>query len=136
MSDRVVSTGPDAIATGSTTPAGGESLGARERLLLAAEKLDAPGVMSLCVRSRLRIDAGRWWRKTPVWVGLTQDELVLFAVARRRYLERIPLAACRKSHYAHTTGELVLAPVEGAAFSRIAMSPRQAIAILRLMLEK
>jgi hypothetical protein len=87
----------------------------------------------LCVRSRLRIDAGLWWRRTPLWVCVTDSELVLLAVARRKYIEQVPLADCQASRYCAESGELALAPVEGVTFPRIRMSPRDALAVLREM---
>lgn len=87
----------------------------------------------LCIRSRLRIDAGRWWRGTPLWVCATDAVLVLLAVARRKYVESVPLASCRTSRYDASTGELVLAPAEGLAFARIRMAPRDALAVLKFI---
>lgn len=87
----------------------------------------------LCVRTRTRIDAGRWWRCTPVWLCVMADELVMLAVARRRYVERVSLTECGESRYCHASGELVLAPVEGLTFSRFAVSPREALSMLRLL---
>ena len=33
----------------------------------------------LAMRTRTRIDAGRWWRPTPVWLCVLEDEVVLLA---------------------------------------------------------
>jgi hypothetical protein len=81
----------------------------------------------LLLRTRTRIDAGRWWRRTPVWLCVTASELILFAVARRRYSERVPLADCHASHYAHATGELVIDPTEGLRIKRLSLCPREAL---------
>ena len=45
----------------------------------------------LLLRTGTRIDAGRWWRRTPVWLCILKTELILFSVASRRYVERVPL---------------------------------------------
>ena len=58
---------------------------------------------------------------------------MLLAVARRKYIEQVPLADCRASRYCAESGELVLAPVEDVAFPRIRMTPRDALAVLRLI---
>ena len=81
----------------------------------------------LLLRTRTRIDCGRWWRRTPVWLCITAHELILFAVARRRYSERVPLADCAASHYAHATGELVIDPTETLRIKRLSLTPREAL---------
>lgn len=87
----------------------------------------------LCIRSKQHIDAGRWWRGTPVWLCIVGDELILLAVARRRYIERIPIADCQASHYSHATGELLIEPGEALRFKRFALSPRDALSILNIL---
>ncbi len=87
----------------------------------------------LAVRSRTRIDTGRWWWPTRAWVCVMADELVMLAVARRRYIARVPLADCAATHYCHTTGELVVAPVEGLTVSRFRVTPREALELLQAM---
>lgn len=84
----------------------------------------------LCVRSRTRIDVGRWWRPKRAWVCVAGDELLMLAVARRRYMARKPLAECRGSYYCHATGELVIEPGEDLDFPRFRMSPKQALDVL------
>lgn len=81
----------------------------------------------LLLRTRTRIDAGRWWRSNPVWLCITANELILFAVARRRYAERVPLADCQASHYAHSTGELVIGPTETLRIKHLSLTPREAL---------
>jgi hypothetical protein len=87
----------------------------------------------LLLRTRTRIDAGRWWRRTPVWLCVTATELILFAVARRRYTERVPLDACHASRYAHATGELVIDPTESLRIKRLSLTPREALDALDLL---
>lgn len=84
----------------------------------------------LLLRSRTRIDAGRWWLRTPVWICITGSELILFAVARRQYVERVPLELCRSSHYAAITGELVIDPAESLRIKHLSLTPREALKVL------
>jgi hypothetical protein len=88
------------------------------------------------LRTRSRIDAGRWWRKTPVWICITANELILFAVARRRYTERVQLTDCHASHYAHATGQLVIDPVETLRDKHLTLTPREALDVLDFLLKK
>jgi len=87
----------------------------------------------LVVRTRTRIDTGRWWRRTPLWLCVTADELVMLAVSRRRYVARRPLAACTGTHYCHTSGELVVEPGEGLVFNRFRVSPHEALVLLDVL---
>lgn len=77
-----------------------------------------------------RIDTGRWWRRTPVWICICGDELTLFSVSRRRYSESVPLSLCRSSHYAAITGELVIDPAESLRIKHLALTPREALSVL------
>jgi hypothetical protein len=88
---------------------------------------------TLTIRSRAKIDAGRWWRKTPLWLCVVGGELVMLAVARRRYAEKIAIAECPDSHYNPSTGELVIKPGENLRFSRFKMPPGEAIQILKII---
>lgn len=90
----------------------------------------------LLLRTRTRIDAGRWWRRTPVWLAISGNDLILFAVARRRYSERVALADCHASYYAHATGELVIDPVETLRIKHLSLSPREALDVLDFLLKK
>lgn len=104
------------------------NLNAKEKkLLLEATGGEAP---ILCLKTKTRIDAGCWWWRTPVWLCVINAELILLAVARRRYLERVPLAACSESSYCAATGQLLLAPVEGLEAGRLALSPAEALQVL------
>lgn len=81
----------------------------------------------LLLRTRTRIDCGRWWRRTSVWLCITASELILFAVARRRYSERVALTDCQSSHYAHSSGELVIDPTESLRIRQLSLTPREAL---------
>ena len=91
------------------------------------------GEPRLVVRSRTRIDTGRWWRPTPLWLCVMDRELVMLAVSRRRYVARRPLAADGGAHYCHTTGEFVIEPGEDLTFNRFRVTPREALALLDAM---
>jgi len=54
-----------------------------EKAVLRAEAGDT--TPRLVIRSATRIDAGRWWRRTPLLLAVMEGELVVFAGARRRY---------------------------------------------------
>ena len=88
---------------------------------------------TLTVRSRGKIDAGRWWRKTPLWLCVVGDNLVMLAVARRRYAEKIAIKECPDSHYNPATGELVIEPGEKLRLNRFELSPREAIQLLEIL---
>jgi hypothetical protein len=82
------------------------------------------------LRTRSRIDAGRWWRSNPIWLCVSGDELILFAIARRRYVERVSLDLCKSSHYAPVTGEFVISPVETLEINHLSLTPREALDVL------
>lgn len=88
---------------------------------------------TLCIRTSTKIDAGLWWRRTPVWLCVVGSELILLAVARRRYVERVAIADCQASHYSHATAELVIDPTEGMRIKRLSLSPREALDVLALL---
>lgn len=83
--------------------------------------------------TRTRVDAGRWWRTSPLWLAIDGNDLVLFAVARRKYLERVPLADCHASQYIHSSGHLVIAPTEVLRIPQISLSPGEALRVLDAM---
>lgn len=88
----------------------------------------------LCIRSATCIDTGRWWRRSPIWLCcVIGDELIMLAVSRRRYLEKVSLTACTSCHYSQASGELVIAPAENLRVNRLKVSPREAIQILRII---
>lgn len=87
----------------------------------------------LLVRTLTRVDAGRWWRSTPLWLGIDGDDLFLLAVARRKYLERVPIADCHQSRYCHSSGLLMISPSERLRINHISLSPGEAIRVLDAM---
>lgn len=84
----------------------------------------------LCLRTGTMIDAGRWWRRTPVWLCIVGDELLLLAVARRRLVDRVKLTGCRSSYYHHATGQLVIEPTVDLRMKHLSLTPREALAVL------
>ena len=102
-----------------------------EQSLLHEAIGQAEPLLLLCTDTR--IDTGRWWRGSPLWLAVMPDEMVVFAVGRRRYLERIPVAGCAASFYNHATGELVIAPAESLRFRQLRMKPSTALRILSLL---
>ena len=86
-----------------------------------------------CIGSDSRIDTGRWWRRSRIWLCVMADELVLLAVGRRRYFERITIAECGRSHYNAGAGQLVIEPGESLRHSRFTLPPQHALRILSLL---
>lgn len=87
----------------------------------------------LCLRTNTRIDTGRWWRRSPVWLCIAGGDLVMLAVARRHYVERIAIADCPVSHYNHATGELVIEPGETLHLNQFKLPPREALRMLKFL---
>jgi hypothetical protein len=99
-----------------------------ERTILKSEIGDAKP--RLAVRSKTRVDAGRWWRRTRLWVCVTDHDVVVLVAARRCHIECVPIAQCQGSYYCHTTGQLVINAGEQLRFSRLAMSPVDGLRVL------
>ena len=87
----------------------------------------------LCLRSGTRVDTGRWWCGSPVWLCVTGDELVMLAVARRRFFARVALGAVRASRYHPASGELVLEPGEGLPLHRFKLPVHDAFRLLSFL---
>ena len=96
-----------------------ETCGVREPLLL--------------IRSLARVVSGRWWRSWPLWIGVVGCVLFLLAVARRKYVERVPLRDCHNSRYCQSSGQLMIAPTETLRINHVALSPGEAIRVLDAM---
>jgi hypothetical protein len=107
------------------------SLNTLEQQLLHAEISDAEP--RLCIRSQTRVDTGRWWRPSPVWLCVAEGDLIMFAVARRKYIARISLRDIHASRYHHATGELVIEPGKGLLHDRFRLPLQDAISILNLI---
>lgn len=87
----------------------------------------------LCLRTKTRVDTGRWWRKTYLWLCVMENELVLLSVSRRRYLESIALADCKETHYNHSNGKLVIEPAEALEYNTCNMSLRDSLRVLNFL---
>jgi hypothetical protein len=87
----------------------------------------------LSIRSATRVDAGRWWRPVPLWLLVLDDQLVLLAAGRRRFVGRIPFSEAGESHYDYQKGELVIAPCEELPVNHIAIKASEAIRVLRFL---
>lgn len=85
----------------------------------------------LCIRTKTRIDVGLWWRPKRAWICVADDQLVMLAVARRRYVARKPLAEIKDSYYCHASGQLVIEPGEDLTFNRFRVTPREALQVLK-----
>ena len=54
------------------------------------------------------------------------EELVILAVAKRRFVARLKLSDCAESHYNHATGEFIIETPGELLFNRFRLSPREA----------
>lgn len=85
----------------------------------------------LCTGSR--VDVGRWWRTSPVWLCIVGGELVLLAVARRKFLNQVSVEDCQQSSYCHASRTLNLAPTENLEMNHISLSPCDALRTLAIL---
>ena len=99
-----------------------------EQSLLDAELGSQKPLLTL--RTNTRVDTGKWWRKTRLWLCVTEQDILLFAASNRRYIQRQPLTDCKASSYCHTTGMLKLEPHETWRFEAIALPPADAVQVL------
>lgn len=100
-----------------------------ERALLDTA-VGTAGEPRLCLRSSTRVDAGSWLRRSPVWLCITDDHVIVLVAGRRTHVATVPRKACRGSRYDPATGELVIEATEPLRFDRLAFPPREALQIL------
>ena len=81
-------------------------------------------------RTRTRIDTGRWGLRPRIRLCCLRRDLALFAGGKRPHAEKIPFAGLGESVYNHVTGELVLAPADGARVRRLKVTPLEGCQIL------
>ena len=81
-------------------------------------------------RTRTRVDVGQWFGKVAVWISILENEMILFAVGRRPFAERIAFDELSESQYNHVTGEVVLAPNEASAIKSLKLPPLAALDVL------
>lgn len=105
-----------------------DALSLQENALLA----EALGKVSprLLLRTKSRIDTGRWLRRSTLWLCVTETQMLLFAASKRRYLQQQPLAECR-AEYCHSSGALLLMPSDHWRFNTIALPPTDALKVLQ-----
>ena len=84
----------------------------------------------LCLRTETRVDTGGWLRHSFAWVCVMDEQLIVLAVGRRRYVQAVSLSDCHESEYCAASGTLVIAPTEKLEFNRLAMSPADALKVL------
>ena len=100
-----------------------------ETALLRSEVGDA--VPRLALKTNTHVDAGGWLKKrAPVWLCLMDDQWVVLAVGRRRYVQAVSLSDCADSYYCAASGALVIAPTEDLEIQRLVMSPADALNVL------
>ena len=80
-------------------------------------------------RSSTRVDTGRWWRRSPLCLLIYEDELVVLAASRRRYICRLSPEDYEQSYYSNRSGELILLPAENCQFKHIRMNPSDALQV-------
>lgn len=87
----------------------------------------------LLLRTATRVDTGLWWMRTRLWLCVLEDELMLFAAARRRYCQRVPLVQCAGIRYCHTAGALALGVGDRLRFAYLSVTPIQALQVIDLI---
>lgn len=112
-------------------PATAPAMKPRERQALDAQL--AGERPRLLLRTRTRIDTGRWLGRSPIWLCVADTKLVLLAVSKRGYTQQSALPDCSDAWYCHTTGQLVLEPAPGLRFSRLSLTPEDALRVLHLI---
>ena len=100
----------------------------RERLFLRPR--DWYEANDITLRTGTRVDTGRWWWRTRLWLCITDRDILLLAARNRRYIQRLPLADCKGSSYCHTTGVLKLEPHETWRFDAVTLPPADAVQVL------
>ncbi len=105
-----------------------EAMSRQERELLQEMAGEAP--VYYLVHSESRVDVGHWFSRGALWAATTDTELVLFAVGKRPFFEKVPFAYLRKSMYNHVTGEVILAPAESTRVHGVKVTPEQGYQVL------
>jgi hypothetical protein len=82
------------------------------------------------IKTNTIIDAGRWFGGDPLWLCFLQKEIIILALGKRRFIEKFSFRECKNSYYCHTTGELVLEPIEKITFKRFQLTPLNALRAL------
>ena len=82
------------------------------------------------LRSQTKVDTGGWLGDRPIWVSVTEDEILLCAAGKRPFFERVQLQDCTHSHYNPATADVVIAPSEALMCNQLAFHPGEAMALL------
>lgn len=82
------------------------------------------------LRSQTKVDTGGWLGDRPIWVSVTEDEMLLCAAGKRPFFERVQLQDCTDSHYNPGTGEVIIAPSEALMCNQLAFKPGEAMELL------
>ena len=85
------------------------------------------------LRTDTKVDVGYWTGGRRVWSCLLDDELLLFALGRRSFVERISFEDLGESQYNHVTGEIVLAPIEITKVQTLRVPPLAALEMLTII---
>lgn len=88
---------------------------------------------TLALRSKSRVDTGSWLANSPLWLFVVEDRVIVLAASKRSYCQSVSIEDCADSWYCHTTGQLVLEPAPDLKFSRLTMSPIQAVDVLAFL---
>lgn len=106
-----------------------DRMNAKERALLDAAASGTTPLLSL--RTQTRVDTGDWIRRSPLWLCVTESEIILLTAGRRQHSEKVTLREISQGWYCHTTGQLVLEPGERLRFRRVDLSPTDALQVLK-----
>lgn len=101
-----------------------------------ARLLESQGIGSPLelIRTGTKIDTGRWFVSSPVWVAALPDRLVLVAEGPRNFLQQVPHVELGTSFYSEVSGELVCVPAPQLSEVRsLRMSLEQARQLLAIM---
>jgi hypothetical protein len=111
-----------------TQVADAQKMNATEQQLLD----DALGddALMLILRTKTRIDSGRWVRRSRIWLCLTDQHLIVLAGSRRQYCQKLAMADAAATWYCHVTGELVIEPGDALRFNRLALLPADALRVI------
>ena len=90
---------------------------------------------ALSLQTGTKVDTGRWFVRSRLWLCVTDSQLLLLAAARRQYAEVLDLATLQDTYYSHATGQLVLEPTEGVRYSQIYLAPIDALRVIGLIEE-
>jgi len=92
-----------------------------ERRLL--EEACGAGAEQFVLLTRSRVDVGQWLSRGRLWLAWTDGALLLFAMGKRPFVERLAAADLAESLYNPVTAELVLLPAAEARQRTVRVAP-------------